>query len=210
MKRPLVIGHRGFAGRFAENTLEAVEAALQAGADGVEVDVRPCREGVWVCHHDLRRHGRPLAQWSLSELAHHRVPSLAEVVAAVPPSRYLFVEVKPLAREALVPLLDPLQRLLEPVPHLKVLSSSLRVLSLVRAVLPRAGFSWVTDKVPARIPEGVELSPHHHLVESLLDSKVPLNPWTVNRAQRLRELARLGVASITTDFPDRAREVLGG
>lgn len=208
--KPLVIGHRGFAGRFAENTLEAVKAAFQAGADGVEVDVRPCREGVWVCHHDLHRDGYPITAWSLAELDRYHVPTLAEVVSEVPPGRYLFVEIKPLAQKALLPLLDPLQRLLEPVPRLKVLSSSLKVLSIARAVLPWASFSWVVDRVPPQIPAGVELSPHHRLVEVLLTTNVPLNPWTVNRAARMRELASLGVASITTNFPDRAREVLGG
>jgi glycerophosphoryl diester phosphodiesterase len=36
----LVIGHRGAAGRVAENTIAAVRHALAAGADGIEFDVR--------------------------------------------------------------------------------------------------------------------------------------------------------------------------
>lgn len=209
MRRPLVIGHRGFAGRYPENSLAAVKAAVEAGVDGVEVDIRPCREGVWVCHHDRTRNGTPLREWPLAALRQERIPSLAEVVEAVPEDRFLFVEVKPLAQGELLRLFDPLQRLLQPRKYLKVLSSSLRVLSLVQTVLPRATVSWVVDRVPTFVLPGLELSPHHRLVEELRSFHVPLNPWTVNQKGRMQVLAALGVASLTTNFPDRALEVLG-
>lgn len=49
----LILSHRGLtaAGR-PENTLAAVDAALSAGADGVEVDLRVTADGVAVCCHD--------------------------------------------------------------------------------------------------------------------------------------------------------------
>jgi glycerophosphoryl diester phosphodiesterase len=50
--RPLVVGHRGARARFPENTLPAVRHALEAGADGVEVDVRVSADDVLVVTHD--------------------------------------------------------------------------------------------------------------------------------------------------------------
>ena len=49
-----VIGHRGTptGPLLTENTLPAVTAALEAGADGVEVDVRATADGVLVVAHD--------------------------------------------------------------------------------------------------------------------------------------------------------------
>jgi glycerophosphoryl diester phosphodiesterase len=49
-----VIGHRGTPTSpfHPENTLTAVRAALEAGADGVEVDVRSTSDGVLVLSHD--------------------------------------------------------------------------------------------------------------------------------------------------------------
>lgn len=49
-----VIGHRGTptGPLLTENTLPAVAAALEAGADGVEVDVRATADGVLVVVHD--------------------------------------------------------------------------------------------------------------------------------------------------------------
>ena len=50
--RVLVVGHRGARARFPENTLPAVRHALEAGADGVEVDVRVTADDVPVVAHD--------------------------------------------------------------------------------------------------------------------------------------------------------------
>jgi len=60
------------------------------------------------------------------------------------------------------------------------------------------------------LPNDVELSPKHTLVEALLPHGRPLHPWTVNRPRRMRRLAALGVASLTTNRPDLAVAVLGG
>ena len=49
---PFVIAHRGFSERFPENTLEAINGALEAGADGVEIDARISKDGVVYCLHD--------------------------------------------------------------------------------------------------------------------------------------------------------------
>jgi glycerophosphoryl diester phosphodiesterase len=48
----LIIGHRGASAAEAENTLPAFEAAIEAGADGVEFDVRLTADGRAVVLHD--------------------------------------------------------------------------------------------------------------------------------------------------------------
>jgi glycerophosphoryl diester phosphodiesterase len=52
--RPLVFAHRGGADALPEHTLAAYLRALDEGADGVECDVRPARDGHLVCVHDRR------------------------------------------------------------------------------------------------------------------------------------------------------------
>lgn len=49
----LVIGHRGGAGLAHENTLEALRAGLEAGADILECDVRITKDNVPVLAHDF-------------------------------------------------------------------------------------------------------------------------------------------------------------
>ncbi len=50
---PLVVAHRGASLAYPENTLEAFEAAVAAGADVVELDVRMTADDVPVILHDL-------------------------------------------------------------------------------------------------------------------------------------------------------------
>ena len=51
--RPLVFAHRGFGDLAPDNSLYAVERALQAGVDGVDVDGQLTRDGELVIFHDL-------------------------------------------------------------------------------------------------------------------------------------------------------------
>lgn len=50
--KPLVVAHRGASVEQPENTIEAFEAAIDAGADAVEFDVRMTKDGVAVVMHD--------------------------------------------------------------------------------------------------------------------------------------------------------------
>ncbi|KAK9469540.1 PLC-like phosphodiesterase [Lipomyces arxii] len=49
---PQAIGHRGFSQVYAENTVSAMTAAIENGADGVETDVHLSSDGAVVISHD--------------------------------------------------------------------------------------------------------------------------------------------------------------
>src|SRR5262245_62854318 len=51
--RTMVFAHRGFGELGPDNSLFAVERALEAGMDGVDVDGQMTRDGVLVIFHDL-------------------------------------------------------------------------------------------------------------------------------------------------------------
>ena len=69
--RPQVVAHRGASHENAEHTLRAYVAALDAGADGLECDVRLTADGHLVCVHDrdLRRTASTRGLVSTMELA---------------------------------------------------------------------------------------------------------------------------------------------
>ena len=48
----LNIAHRGFSGIYPENTMIAFEKAIEAGCDGIELDVQLTKDGVPVIMHD--------------------------------------------------------------------------------------------------------------------------------------------------------------
>jgi glycerophosphoryl diester phosphodiesterase len=55
--RPEIVAHRGYAKRYPENTLSALDAAMRVGAPVVELDVQMTADGIPVVLHDesLRR-----------------------------------------------------------------------------------------------------------------------------------------------------------
>lgn len=50
--KTLLIGHRGVAGKYPENTKVSVQAAIDMGLTWVEVDVQPTKDNVLVVCHD--------------------------------------------------------------------------------------------------------------------------------------------------------------
>lgn len=83
-----VLAHRGYHAAHPQNTLPAFNAALAAGADGFETDVRIAGDGQAVLFHDrLDRRGRPVAELSRDDLSlsqGYRVPTLDEALRAFP------------------------------------------------------------------------------------------------------------------------------
>lgn len=112
MGKVLNIAHRGASADAPENTLRAFEAALEAGADAIELDVHMAADGALVVIHDpiLGRTtaGRgPVRAHTLADLkrldaggwfgpafAGATVPTLQEVVAFARGRTRLFVEIK--------------------------------------------------------------------------------------------------------------------
>lgn len=52
MKKSLNIAHRGFSGKYPENTMRAFAEAVAVGCDGIETDVHMTKDGVLVICHD--------------------------------------------------------------------------------------------------------------------------------------------------------------
>ena len=80
-----IVAHRGASARCPENTLAAVQTAIDLGADAVEVDVRLTADGAPVVLHDASlarttdaRHRLPgLAPWNVSTLTLAQVRSVS-------------------------------------------------------------------------------------------------------------------------------------
>jgi glycerophosphoryl diester phosphodiesterase len=111
-QRTLNIAHRGASAAAPPNTLAAFEKALQLGADGIELDVRLCADGVPVVIHDATvdattsRSGS-VAKMTLAQLkkldagspfdrifAGERIPTLIEVLEAVGKQHMVNIELK--------------------------------------------------------------------------------------------------------------------
>ena len=78
----MIITHRGHHGNQKENTLEAFEAALKAGADGVECDLRLTLDNKVVVNHDN------VSRLSLKDLG--KILTLDELFEYIKQSAYHF------------------------------------------------------------------------------------------------------------------------
>lgn len=79
----LGFAHRGFSGKYPENTMLAFEKALEAGCDGIELDVQLSKDGVVMILHDesLKRTtgaGGYIWQYTKNELEKFEIPTLRE------------------------------------------------------------------------------------------------------------------------------------
>lgn len=103
--RPRLVGHRGASALAPENTLRAIELAIAAGLDLVEVDVHLSRDGALMVIHDadLRRMARRPEQvgaLTAEELARvdvgagQGVPRLVDVLALARGHIGVYVELK--------------------------------------------------------------------------------------------------------------------
>ncbi len=109
-KPMLILGHRGASADFPENTREAFHAAVEQGADGIELDVMRCASGELVVCHDeelsrLAKLRWVLAQtpwWKLKQadvgsalgFRPARIPLLEEVLEGLPSAFLVNVELK--------------------------------------------------------------------------------------------------------------------
>jgi glycerophosphoryl diester phosphodiesterase len=217
-----------------ENTVPAFLAALDQGADGVELDVRLTADGVPVCLHDAglgrTTDGRgPLRERTLAQVRALdaslalgrnganpflgrgvRVPTLAEALDALPPDALVDVEVKARGEgergaEAVAAVLAA--TLLGRADRQRVLVSSFsrRLVAAAVAALPGIRVGLVT---PTFVPLGRALRAAQALECRVLAAQASayLAPKARLAAARGRADGML-LAAWTVDDPDSARRL---
>lgn len=222
-----VMAHRGASLTHPENSLAAFRAAIEVGADAVELDVRRTADEVLVVFHDAHlADGRMLADVEAAELD-KSIPTLAEALE-VCSSICTNVEVKNLPGD---PDYDPDNLISVAVAGLigahqatqRVIVSSFNTGSLLRlrSESPEIPLAWIVwgQADPRSLLEraagvGVNaIHPHDLLVDARFvaaahDLGMAVNVWTVNDPLRIRELATFGIDGVMTDDPAMAVRVL--
>jgi glycerophosphoryl diester phosphodiesterase len=243
-KKPAPVGikaHRGASAEAPENTLAAARLAWRQGAGAVEIDVRLSADRVPVVIHDettARTGGRdrPVAAQSFAELreldvgawkaaafAGERIPTLAEVIAAVPAGRTLFVEIKVGVAD-----LAPILAVIGETPcrgQVAIESSRLEVLRAVRARGPTPPVHWtvharrdqrgylphpasIVDTAVAERFAGLALDARgldRRVIAKARSARLVVGLWTVDAPDVVGELRAMGLDWIETN---RVREMV--
>ena len=240
---PLMMGHRGSPRVGPENTFLSFQRALDAGLGAVEVDVLCTKDGEVVCshNHDLERETDGSGYINESDFSELRginagikfpnlgvtpIPTLAELISALPPNSIFNIEIKS------IKLLDlhAVQKVVALIRKHKlqgrVMISSFNPLVIGRVkmidhTIPTA-YLWSDENVPSILtkPRFINvvhpdiLHPTAHLMNENVISfakrkRLRLNVWTVNNLPAMDWLMALGVDGLISDFPTLMLETSG-
>ncbi|MGY2717527.1 glycerophosphoryl diester phosphodiesterase [Thermostichus sp. MS-CIW-21] len=223
-----IVAHRGDHTHAEENTLAAFAAAIEGGADGIELDVRRSRDGIPLVFHDAELEGQPLAALTWAEIRARKptIPSLEEALLHVRGRIALDIELKEAGYEEQI--LALIGKLLTPAEC--VITSFLpqvaqRVKALLGGAAPQVGLL-----VEAQ-PEGEKgslltycrevgadfLAPHYSWLDlpflaAAAQARIPLYVWTVNDPEIMAFCLRPSgeeppVRGLITDHPQLALQI---
>jgi glycerophosphoryl diester phosphodiesterase len=229
-----VIAHRGAAGRAPENTMAAVEAAIEDGTDWVEIDVQETADGEVVVIHDsdfMKIGGEPLKIWDATfeqaraidigswfdpAFSAERIPTLEEVLIRCRGKARVTIELKYYGHDERLE-----QRVVDIVESLDM-ESDVAIMSLkhesvekIRALRPdwRTGLLTATALGDLTRMDTDFLAVNTGMVNRLFvrsthRSGKDVYVWTVNDALTMVHMMVKGVDGLITDEPALAREVI--
>lgn len=231
-----VIAHRGYSKVAPENTLAAFEAGIQAGADAIELDVRPTKDGHLVVIHDesVKRttdgEGKvssltleqvkqlDAGAWFDARFVGERVPTLDEALALIKGRANVVVEIKVKDRER-VPrqVVEALDRH-GVTPHAMVISFYGAPLEVVRDIaphVPSGALVLPTSNIPNRALSTRASTAVAYWravdagdIKAVRANQLKVYAWTVNDQAHMKSQAALGVDGLITDDVGGARRVL--
>ena len=231
---PLVYAHRGDRSRATDNTIEAYTLAVEAGTDGIELDVRRTSDGVLIVSHDESYPGTgtlsSLEFDAVRELA-PKVPTLREAMNSIPGSVFVNVEIKNFPHEdgfdegrtivdetirELRSYDDPKRILMssfDPVSMQRVgdVAPDLLRGQLVLASAPlNDGVATAKEfRMDAINPNIIHVATDTaSIMEAFAEANLRVVVWGVNSPEDVALMAAAGVDAIITDDPGMARTVI--
>ena len=218
---PLAISHRGLHKSAPENSLPAFIAAVEAGAQGIELDVHASADDTLFVHHDgvlvVNDMSVPFATLESAEISRARlendvpIPTLDDTLSAIGDRADVFIEIKAVGIETAVARC--LRRHSSNAERHAVHAFDHRIIKRMVELLPsvRAGIlqvSYLLDSCGAMRKAGAtDLWQHADFIDAQLVHDVHscrgrVIAWTPNTPSRWMELESLGVDGICTDHVD--------
>ncbi len=220
LSRKAVVGHRGFPLKKPENTIASFIAAVEAGADIVEMDVWATADGVVVVVHDdvVKTPGGTLrikeARWpdlSTYRIGGEPIPTLEDALRAVAGRAGAFVEIKDVEAAELVG--DVIKRV-GATSWAAAISFHEEALAPLKGLIP---LGLIYAKPPGRIADAKRLGldfvlPQYRLatakaVDFAHRLGLKIVAWTVNNEKTMEELWSRGVDGIASDDVETAVRV---
>lgn len=218
-----IVAHRGYSAVALENSLASLEAAAEAGADMVEMDIQETKDGKFVVYHDktLRRlagDSRVVGEMTFDELMEvtlsdgyysEPLPSFEEYIDyAKTLNIRLLVETKTYGHES-AEMEENLVKLLhdKEVAYEYVVQSldieHLRKLQKIDPLIPTSDVIALNvgrlPKTPSQFLSLEDFSVTKKLVQNANQQDKKIFVWTVNKEELMHNHMRLGVYGLITN-----------
>lgn len=229
------IAHRGYSGKFDENTMLAFRKALEYKADGIETDVQLSKDNIPVIIHDetLDRttDGKGyVKEYTLSELKRFRtkngeeIPTLKELLQFVAESNLKVLNLE--LKNSILPYEGLEEKVLELIYNYnlkeKIIISSFNHLSLVmiRELDKEIKLGALTDSTLANVPKylnDISVDCYHPCFPSILNNDymkeireagIIVNPYTVNEEEHMKMVIKAKPNSIITNEVEKLYNTL--
>ncbi len=230
-----VTAHRGSSKTAPENTLEALEAAVEELADRVEIDVQETADGLVVLSHDttLKRTAGvnrkisdftyeellelDVGSWFSEEYEGTRIPTLEAVMDYAKGKIDLNIEIKNLGNQSGLP-----EKVLELVnahemqEQCVITSTNLNYLQRIKQLQPEIKTGYILsaaygDYYSNESVDFISIRSSfvtENMMEKCHEAGKTVHAWTVNSKNEIERMRVLGVDNVITDYPVLAREIL--
>jgi len=231
----MVTSHRGYSFSYPENTIIAIERAIEVYADYVEVDVRVTQDRQFVLLHDdnlLRTTGVNVSvsklpfvvvnaldagKWLNAKFAGETIPSLQEALETTKGRVNLNLDLKFSERQVdlipdLVALIDEYDMQFQVI----LTSTCLVCLEKAKEINPNIQTGLITYRVTPSLLANPLIDivsmkatfVTQSIVQEVQNSNKIILVWTVNTRAEIERLSSFGVNNIITSRPAYVREIL--
>ncbi|MFD0714716.1 glycerophosphoryl diester phosphodiesterase membrane domain-containing protein [Paenibacillus sp. GCM10027626] len=225
-EQPIIMAHRGYIAAGAENTLEAIEGAIRAGADFAEIDVLETKDGQLAVIHDtnlkrLTGHNAEVYDMTMDELRKldvrqgdfvGKISSLPEIMEAARGKIKLNIELKTHGQERnLVPAFLKTLHEQNFMEECIVQSLDYNIVQQVKSAEPGLKVGYIMF---AGVPQMEHIKADFVVMEQYLVKKTAVAAaqlhkkeiyvWTVNESEQMEQFFGMGVDGIVTDYPEEA------
>lgn len=230
-----ITSHRGYSYSYPENTLVAIQRAIEVYTDYVEVDVRITQDNEFVLLHDdnlMRTTGLnksvkslPLetiqsldaGKWLNSKFAGTRIPTLRETLEFTKGKVGVNLDLKLTESQSyVIPDLVAIIDEFEMQYQVLLTSTCLTCLEMVKEINPNIQTGYITYRITPVLLANPSIDvismkssfATQTIVSQVHDANKKILVWTVNSRSEIERMSRLGVNNIITDRPFYAKEVI--
>lgn len=230
--QPKIIAHRGFSGKYPENTLLSIQKALALGVDRIEIDIHQTKDGIPILMHDVTIDRTTTGTGKVKDFTYSKIstfnikgfdneiiPTLDTILATINGKASLMIELKKGNND---------------YPNIEQ--------NTINLIKKYNAYDWcyiisfhdeILEKVH-ELDEKVKLSKTFYnklfinfkkyeychefnlyyklatkkLIKRIHKHKKKLNVWTVNKPKKMNKMIRLCVDGIITNFPDYLIKIL--